>query len=286
MTTELFANAGIGFGARATLASDPGSSGTTLTLTTGHGARFPVVASPYVLRLQCEDELMLVTAHTASADTMTVTRGIESTTAVAHATALTPVVAVLTAAAARSSASAPVWAPSDHGLIAAMFDPAQNQNAVSGWTAGWLSAGRVPTDRPATVTNIVMRMQAAGATLSNCFAGLYSVSGTLIAKTADQSTPWQSTGIKTMALTAESGQSLDIDGGPGIYYYLAFLWNGTTMPHPWGWSPSDSNLFNDPMTSSTVGQFRFGIDTGSKTALPSSLSSMSTRGAVPWMALS
>jgi hypothetical protein len=285
VTIDLFANAGVGFGARATLASDPGSSGTTLTLTTGHGARFPVVASPFVLRVQCEDELMLVTAHTASADTMTVTRNIEGTTPAAHA-ALTPVVAVLTATATRAAVRPACWIPEDNGLIAAMFDPLLNSGAVTGWTAGWLFAGQVSTNKPATVTNIVMRMQAAGATLSNCFAGLYSNSGTLIAKTADQSTPWQSTGIKTMALTAESGQSLDLDGGPGIYYYLAMLWNGTTMPHPWGILPSDGNLPNDPMTSGTVGQFRIGIELGSRTSLPATLPSMTVRPSVPWMALS
>jgi hypothetical protein len=97
MTTELLVNAGIGIGARGTLASDPGT-GTTLTWTTGHGARFPAVAAPFVLRLQCEDEWMLVTAHTASADTATVLRGQEGSTNVAHA-AGTAVVATLTAAA-------------------------------------------------------------------------------------------------------------------------------------------------------------------------------------------
>jgi hypothetical protein len=283
VTTELFANAGVGFGARGTLASDPGSSGTTLTLTTGHGARFPVVASPYVLRVQCEDELMLVTAHTASADTMTVTRGIEGTTGAAHA-ALVPVVAVLTAAATVPLQRDSNWMPEDSGLLASTMDPLLASAQVQiGFTAGWLVALRAALKKPATVTNILWWVQAAGATLSNCYAGLYSNSGTLIAKTADQSTPWQSTGLKTMALTAEAGQSLDLAGGPDTFYYLANLWNGTTQPKPYGYAAA---IADAPLTSSTVGLFRTGVELGSRTSLPSTLPSMSTRPTVAWMALS
>ena len=93
---EVIENSLEGYGARGTLASDPGASGTTLTLTTGHGARFPAVASGQKHRLQCEDELMICTAHTAASDTMTVTRAAEGTTGVAHA-ALTAVNAIVTA---------------------------------------------------------------------------------------------------------------------------------------------------------------------------------------------
>ena len=82
---EVIENSLEGYGARGTLASDPGSGGVTLTLTTGHGARFPAVLTGQRLRLQCGDELMICTAHTAAAETFTVTRGAEGTTAVAHA---------------------------------------------------------------------------------------------------------------------------------------------------------------------------------------------------------
>ena len=92
---EVLENSLEGYGARGTLASDP-TTGTTLTLTTGHGARFPEVLTGQRLRLQCEDELMDCTAHTAAADTFTVTRGVESTDNVAH-DALAPVNAVVTA---------------------------------------------------------------------------------------------------------------------------------------------------------------------------------------------
>ena len=81
---EVLENSLEGYGARGTLASDPGT-GATLTLTTGHGARFPEVLTGQKLRLQCEDELMICTAHTAASDTFTVTREAEGTSNVAHA---------------------------------------------------------------------------------------------------------------------------------------------------------------------------------------------------------
>jgi hypothetical protein len=71
---------------------------TTLTLTAGHGARFPTIASGSQFRVRVDDEIMIVTLHGASSDTMTVTRGQEGTTAVAHS-AGADVHAVLTAGA-------------------------------------------------------------------------------------------------------------------------------------------------------------------------------------------
>jgi hypothetical protein len=67
-----------------TTGADPGSGGTTLTLASGQGSRFPAVPAGSTMRIQVQNEIMIVTAHTAAADTMTVTRGGESTLAVAH----------------------------------------------------------------------------------------------------------------------------------------------------------------------------------------------------------
>ena len=81
---EILENSLEGYGARGTLASDP-TTGTTFTTTTGHGARFPAVLTGQILRLQCEDEIVWCTAHTASSETFTVLRGQEGTSNVAHA---------------------------------------------------------------------------------------------------------------------------------------------------------------------------------------------------------
>lgn len=102
---EIFQNDG----AVGTLASDPGTSGTTLTLTSGHGARFATITGTQRFRVRVMDaaatwaegavppgEIMLVTIHGAASDTMTVVRGQEGTSGVAHA-AGSIVTAVLTA---------------------------------------------------------------------------------------------------------------------------------------------------------------------------------------------
>ena len=62
------------------------NSNTTLTVTTGHGDRFPVVAAPDFFLLTLQDasnniEIVRVTARTAGSDSMTITRAQEGTTA-------------------------------------------------------------------------------------------------------------------------------------------------------------------------------------------------------------
>lgn len=61
------------------------------SITVADGSVFPSVGN---FRLNCEDELMLCTAR--STNTLTVTRGIEGTTAASHG-AVTPITQVVTA---------------------------------------------------------------------------------------------------------------------------------------------------------------------------------------------
>lgn len=76
---QKFANA-----ARAVLAAGIVSGDTTVTIVSG-GSLFPEIASPDFARAVLQDEsgieIVLITAHTASADSFTVTRAQESTTA-------------------------------------------------------------------------------------------------------------------------------------------------------------------------------------------------------------
>lgn len=84
---------------------------------------------------------------------------------------------------------------------------------------------KVPRALP-TVTNIVAIVQTAGATLtaSNCWAALYDNSKNKIGVTADQSGVWNSTGIKTMALTSGPFAL------PAGVCYVVFAATGTTLP--------------------------------------------------------
>jgi hypothetical protein len=91
---EVFANDS----AAGTLGASINASVTTITLTAGHGARFPAVGTGKRLRLRCDDEIMVCTGHVANSNSFTVVRGQEGTAAASHA-ANADVFAVLTAGA-------------------------------------------------------------------------------------------------------------------------------------------------------------------------------------------
>lgn len=129
-----------------------------------------------------------------------------------------------------------------------------------------------------TITNVVMDVQTAGATLTSgqCFAALFNAAGTLLSATANQSTNWQSTGLKTMALSAAQAVT------PGLYY-AGFFWNGTTGPK---FSTSGVQSALNGANSGTYP--RFGIDvghTGLTTAFPSA-ASVTAAGSGYWAAAS
>lgn len=222
MPIEVFDNSLTNFGSRGTLASDPGSGGTTLTLTTGHGARFPEILSGWQLRLVCEDELMICTAHTAGADTFTVTRGAESTTAAAHA-AGTAVNAVMTAGAATGLAARQQVMSTALGIISENYrvSVANNTGAfpsqrIQGSLLG-LCAGDV-------VTNLVFAVGVAAAgtapTLLRC--ALLDKTGKVLVRTNDLSASaiWTSVGYAVAPLTAP----YTVPATDG--YYVVALENG------------------------------------------------------------
>ncbi|APC46441.1 minor tail protein [Streptomyces phage BRock] len=119
----------------------------------------------------------------------------------------------------------PEFRASDHGLISWTTDTVTASN-TSITQAGIPIYTKIKlTERVNLITNILVVITTAGATLTanQNFAGIYDSSGTRLGVTADQSGTWNSTGLKTMALTAP------LTLGPG-YYYIALLTNGTTQP--------------------------------------------------------
>ncbi len=165
--------------------------------------------------------------------------------------------------------------PSFHGWLAWAFDPIHSAVPNGGFNGanGTLYCVGLCLPKRSTVTNVVMRVKTAGATLTSGqnFAGLWDSAGNLVGATADQSTAWTSTGIKTMALA----------GGPfnlpsGIYY--AGPWsNGTTRPHFSGIDSAGWASFGG----------RYGIrKTSLTTTAPSTLDSPADLGGMWWVALS
>jgi len=117
----------------------------------------------------------------------------------------------------------------------------------------------------------------AGSTLtaSQCLAGLYQ-SGTLLGTTADQSTPWSSTGYKTMAI---SGGAVAVVAGD---VYVAFFANGTTLP-------TLLRGFNNTAVNGSLASpnLRFATaDSGRTTSFPASMGSQSATALTYWAAVS
>lgn len=116
------------------------------------------------------------------------------------------------------------WAPSDYGWIDWTYDPAQISAGLALSTAGLLFLLAIPIRVACTISNVGTFVTSAGATLTSgqCFAALYQ-NGNRLAVTASQHTAWQSTGLKTMALTVPQPVTAGIVQ-IGLYY------NGTTAP--------------------------------------------------------
>lgn len=173
----------------------------------------------------------------------------------------------------------PTVQPSDHGLHAWTFDPA-NAAGSSTMTAGTVYLAKVQLRRASYVTNLLATVGTAGATLTagQCFAGLYNSSGTLIAGSADQATNWQSIGTKTMALT--SGPYSLAAGA----YYIALLANGATPPQFIRSNTASASMINVGLTVSTG---RYITTETARTSLPASttLGSASTDFTARWAAL-
>jgi hypothetical protein len=120
------------------------------------------------------------------------------------------------------------WQPGYNKLLAASFDPGLAVNA-SPTTNGVISLVKLAMPRSLSVTNILASIGTGGSTLTagQNFAAIYDDSGNRLGVTADQATAWQSTGVKTMAI---SGGPVVVPGGPGRYCFVALLSNGTTPP--------------------------------------------------------
>lgn len=289
---QLFAN----YTAVGTLASDPGASGPTLTLTTGHGARFPAVASGERLDLLAIDpldttvppasaEIMFCTAHAANADTATVLRGQGGTSGVGHAAGQI-VAAVETAEALRRFETNYGALPRHVGLKLWNYDAEEGASQYGfAQVTGSVVVSKVWVPEPMTLSNMFVICAAGGTgmTTGQNWCGACKPDGTLIAKTADQSTNWLGAFSSAMALTAEAGQSLDLAGGPGAWIYGMQLVNSTGTTPQFYRRYSASVFASNGVLSASDG-YRAGYATaGAGGTLPSTLGTVTPYVHRPWM---
>lgn len=168
---------------------------------------------------------------------------------------------------------------SDHGFKAWSFDPAIETSAGAALADGVVSLVGLRLLYPTRIRTISAYVHTAGATIANCFAGLYNQAGARLAVTADQATPWTSTGLKAMPLTAE----VDVPAG---WLYAALLeGSGTT----------DVQFVRGNHVAAALGsagmvapRLRSSTSGSGLTALPASIATggLSAGGNVFWVALS
>lgn len=170
--------------------------------------------------------------------------------------------------------------PADHGLVTWTHDPATLRSASNATVSGTVYLCKVKiVDRSAVVSNVIVGIEAAGATLTagQNLVGLYNSSGTRLAQSADQAANWTSTGLKTIALTA--AQTLAVGS-----YYVAILSVGTTPPQ-FAMGAGGSTSVNAGLTTATS---RFLTGPTAQTSLPASitLGSQTPTSGARWAALS
>lgn len=117
-----------------------------------------------------------------------------------------------------------IYTAADFGWLAWTFDPLDSSASTP--IVGRTYWSRTKVAKSGTIANIQLQVTTAGTTLTHGFVGIYSTAGVLLGSSADQTTAWQTTGVKTIAVTNASGQSLAVTAGQEIL--LAFLQAGTT----------------------------------------------------------
>jgi hypothetical protein len=169
--------------------------------------------------------------------------------------------------------------PASLGYLEWAYDPAA-AGTVSVATAGLLQLTRVQIRKPRTVTNVHVHVGVAGSgfTSGQNFAGLWSSAGTLLAITADQSTPWATAGEQVMALASTQAVSVG-------YVYVGWWTRASSRPQMSGVAVG-AGAWNAGTSGSAL---RFATaDSGLTTSgtAPSSLGAKTAASIPYWAALS
>jgi len=155
------------------------------------------------------------------------------------------------------------YLPADHGFQAWAYDPARCSSTNTLVTAGVLNMVRVKLANAGTLSKFYLYVAAAGANIANCFVGLYDSSGVRQATTADQSSNWTSTGVKSISF------SVNYAAAAGFYWLGILVGTATTAPAFARATPTSSTgLVNANLGVSSA---RFATIGTGQTALPSSI---------------
>lgn len=167
-------------------------------------------------------------------------------------------------------------------LLGWSHDPVFNAGTPAALTGGVMTFIRMAVQPGVTLTDVLLAVVKEGKTLTAAenLVGVYkhntvTKEGILIGATADQSVAWETTGVKTAALTAHETGSLTL--GAENHLFVGILGNGTTMPIFSGVekdSYGEANLL--PETGLRIGQQ---TETTGVTALPTSYKLVTAKNA-------
>lgn len=158
--------------------------------------------------------------------------------------------------------------PSDQNLITWTGDPndAGHVTAQSaGGVAGRITLVKVPIREQITWSNIWIGLSGidAGASLANCYLGVYDASGTLMGTTADISAS-----LMTNAIAKPLALATPFTAPPGMYY-IAMLLNGTWTTNSLHFKATGAGISVNAGLS--AGALRFSNMLTAQTSLPGSL---------------
>lgn len=175
------------------------------------------------------------------------------------------------------------WRPDDYNWISWSFDPAIIQNSITS-VSGTIYMTAMIVRVQTTLTNIITNIATAGSglTAGQNLAAIYDSTGTQLRITSDQSSSWNSIGLKVMPFT---GGSVVLTPGK---YWVAFMSNGTTPAQPWSSSSTAVIGGVGPASSLNNANARFMTGPTGQTALPASISigTLASIGQTRWFALS
>lgn len=164
------------------------------------------------------------------------------------------------------------------GFNAWTFDTTTSVAGLS-LAAGFIGYAKITPTYPFPCTQVYLYIGTAGSglTAGQCFAGIYDSNGTRVAVSADQSSLWTSTGLKTITVSSVNLEPKD--------YYIAMVSNGTTPPIFLASNNGFGTLVQGTNGSNTV---RNSVSpAGGNTSLPTSvtLGSRNTSVGCYWAAL-
>lgn len=173
------------------------------------------------------------------------------------------------------------WAPADQGLKLQSFDHPAFGTASTATADGRVYLAAMYTCYSMTISTAHAYCSAAGTSVTVGHFGIYSFAGIRLGNTANQTTAFQSTGLKSIALSA----SVAIPPG---YYWGAILTTSTTDPQ-WRRAPNTTALEVNAGLASASSRAAWLSSTGN-TDLPASFTPGTGFAATPpalfWIAFS